>query len=257
MNLSEPGGFALPAYIAVVDIATEQLIDVDPATPGVQAITLQGTAPRLKMQVVSQTRRLFVSATGDFFEQGGIEMIDLDALPSVGLAVSESGGPVGADLGPFVMVTPERGYLVFSTDLVISSHLKNFTVSGGVEPGPELHLSAGYFASVLVHERQNCTFFYAEGEINDYGVHVFDAQTGTRLTSEPVSTTGPPTDLVLLIDYDCDGDADVDLSDYASFEACLEGPTGGLDPDCTCFDVDGGGGVDLADFAVFPAAFTG
>jgi len=58
VNSSAPGGFALPAYLAVVDIASEQLIDVDPAAPGTQAIELEGTAPKHKMQIVPQTRRL-------------------------------------------------------------------------------------------------------------------------------------------------------------------------------------------------------
>jgi hypothetical protein len=56
---------------------------------------------------------------------------------------------------------------------------------------------------------------------------------------------------------DCDYDGDVDLDDFADFEACLLGPGGGLGPDCNCFDLDGSGDVDLGDFAVFQEAFTG
>ncbi len=256
VTLAERGGFALPAYLAVMDIASEQLIDVDPTTPGVQAIELQGAAPKGKMQVVRQTRILFVSASGDFFDAGGIEMIDLDTLQPIGMAVRESDGNVGADLGAFVMVTPDRGYLVCGTDLLLSSHLMPFTVSGGVEPGPELHFSLGYFAPTLVHDPATDTFFFPEGGFDGYGVHVFDALTGTRLTPEPVATTGQPTDLVLLSDFDCDGDGDVDLDDFFDFEACLGGPGGGLGPGCTCFDLDSSGGVDVRDFAEFQAAFT-
>ena len=56
-------------------------------------------------------------------------------------------------------------------------------------------------------------------------------------------------------DGDCDGD--VDLDDYADFEACLAGPGGGLGADCGCFDFDDSGDVDLKDFAAFQVAFTG
>ena len=217
VNLSEPGGFALPAYLAVVDIATEQLIDVDPIAPGIQAIELLGTAPKGKMQIIAQTRRIFVSATGDFWDEGGIEMIDLDTLQPVGLAVREADGDVGADVGSFVMVTPERGYLVNSTDLVISSHLVSFTVSGGVDPGPGPHDCIGYFAPTLVHDPQTSTFFFPEGGYDGHGVHVFDAATGTRLTTDPTATTGPPTDLALL--------CECDESDCASDPACRAVPT--------------------------------
>ncbi|MCH8242702.1 MAG: hypothetical protein IH897_08840, partial [Planctomycetes bacterium] len=41
----DPGPLVPPAYLAVVDIGTEQLIDVDPVAPGVQAIELAGTKP--------------------------------------------------------------------------------------------------------------------------------------------------------------------------------------------------------------------
>ena len=57
---------------------------------------------------------------------------------------------------------------------------------------------------------------------------------------------------------DCDCDGDVDLHDFADFEACLEGPGSGLpQPDCACFDLDGNGDVELFDFAEFQLAFTG
>ncbi len=57
---------------------------------------------------------------------------------------------------------------------------------------------------------------------------------------------------------DCDGDWDVDLTDFGQFPACFTGPQGGLaDPDCNVFDFEPDGDVDLADFAAFQEAFTG
>lgn len=215
---SEP--IAPPPYLAVVNAASGQLIDVDPAAPGVQAIELQGTAPKHKMHVVPQTRRLFVSASGDFFDAGGIEMIDLDTLSSLGMVVQEASGDVGADLGSFVMVSPTRGYLVFSTDLLISSHLYAFTVSGGVETGPELFAAVGYRVPTLVHDPQSDTLFFPDAGYAAPGVHVFDAQTGTRLTAEPIPTTGSPSDLTII----CEGTFDCDDPNCASELDCLTVP---------------------------------
>jgi len=56
---------------------------------------------------------------------------------------------------------------------------------------------------------------------------------------------------------DCDDDDDVDLADYADFEACLYGPGRELDAGCECFDFDNDNDVDLDDFAAFQASFTG
>ena len=55
---------------------------------------------------------------------------------------------------------------------------------------------------------------------------------------------------------DCNGDAVVDLVDYAGLESCLLGPGIGSSPDCVCFDLDGDGDVTLADFAAFQVGFT-
>jgi hypothetical protein len=73
-----PGAFEPPAQIGVVDLVREELVDVDPGTPGIQGIALEGTAPKFKMQVMRVPHQLFVSATGGFFDEGGIELVDLD-----------------------------------------------------------------------------------------------------------------------------------------------------------------------------------
>ncbi len=197
-NAEAPGGFEAPAMIAVVDIATESLVDADPDTAGIQAIELAGTAPKTRMQLVAETNALFVSATGGFFDHGGIEIVDLQALRSEGLAIAEADGRAGADLGPFVMVTPERGYLVFSTDLILSSHLLPFTRADGVAPGPEMNVSVDYFAPALAFDPESETLYAPEGDFGERGVHVFDTSTNQRLTETPIPTDGPPTDLLRL-----------------------------------------------------------
>jgi hypothetical protein len=217
LNEEGPGGLAPPGYLAVIDLATEQLIDVDPVSPGTQAIELQGTAPKHRMQIVPETRSLFVSASGGFFDAGGIEVIDLDTLRSNGLVIREADGMTGADLGPFLMVTPSRGFLVYSTDFDLSSHLQPFSLSGGVDPGPNLHVSVGYAVPALAAERRgsgknwgrecgrrgvpHCPtrwFYLPDGVFGRQGVHVFNATTGKRLSSTPTATSGQPTDVLLL-----------------------------------------------------------
>ena len=57
---------------------------------------------------------------------------------------------------------------------------------------------------------------------------------------------------------DCNVDGGVDLYDYASFEACMSGPDGGLlEPACVCFDLDVDGDVDLQDWCEFQHSFSG
>jgi hypothetical protein len=198
MNEKAPGGLAAPGYLAVVDLATGELEDVDPVAPGTQAIELQGTAAKGRMQIVAETRQLFDNASGGFFDAGGIEVIDLDTLRSEGLIIREADGVTGADLNTFLMVTAERGFLVYSTDLDLSSHLKPFTIAGGVPPGRELHVSVGYFVPNLALDARMTTLFVPEGAFGREGVLAFDAVTGAPLTPAGIRTGGAPTDVLLL-----------------------------------------------------------
>ena len=54
---------------------------------------------------------------------------------------------------------------------------------------------------------------------------------------------------------DCNATGIVNLLDYDEFEACLTGPTGGVDPGCECFDVDRNGSINLQDFGEVQSAF--
>jgi hypothetical protein len=42
-----------------------------------------------------------------------------------------------ANAGAFAMVDAQSGWLVFSTDLLLSSHLHAFTLTGGMNPEPD------------------------------------------------------------------------------------------------------------------------
>jgi len=56
---------------------------------------------------------------------------------------------------------------------------------------------------------------------------------------------------------DLDGDSDVDLDDYARFDACYTGSGGGVSLPCRAADLDGDNDVDLIDLATFQASYTG
>ena len=56
---------------------------------------------------------------------------------------------------------------------------------------------------------------------------------------------------------DCNLDWSVDLADHVDFANCLAGPATGPGDQCACHDQDGDADVDLGDWALFQAAFTG
>lgn len=172
--------------LAVVDLVGESLVDVDPVQPGVQPIFLAGAPPHLKMQVVPETRTLFVSATqGTNDTQGAIEMVDLDALASIGFAVSEQ--QLG-DLGGFVLTSPAGGYLVFHTDFAASTHLVPFTVAGGATFG-ELILLLGDVVDALTFDPRTGFLYLPSGvAAGPQGVWVLDTATNEVLGGGPIPT---------------------------------------------------------------------
>lgn len=197
LNSNVTEGYVRPPYLAVVDLKTEKLIDVDPERSGVQAIKLFGTYPKHRMQIVPKTNLLLVSATGGFFDDGGIEGIDLRTLKSLGLMIQEDDGFTGADLGPFIMIGRDRGYLVFSTDFDLSSHLVPFSLKLGVEQGPEMYVTLGYAIPALEFDKATRQLFVPDGAFGKRGIHIFDTDTNEELTTSGVETSGPPTDVLL------------------------------------------------------------
>lgn len=96
------------------------------------------------------------------------------------------------------MVSAERGFLVFSTDLDLSSHLFGFSLRDGVDPGTQLHVSVGYAVPSMEYDPHSERLFVPESIFGAHGVNIFDALTGERLTPKPIATTGRPTDILRL-----------------------------------------------------------
>jgi hypothetical protein len=182
-----------PSYLAVLDVRTNQLIDVDPAQAGVQAIELTGLLPSFKMQIDDVARRLYVSEPGVFHDgSGGIDEIDLVNLTALRFITTEA--QVALDISGFVLVSPEKGYVITHTDLTLSSHLQPFSRIDGSGLGPELTVS---FSQVdyLVHDPITDQLFFPVPE--DNGVLVFDATSQELLRNNPIDTGSRPADLVL------------------------------------------------------------
>ncbi len=179
--------------IAVVDLASESLIDAIPGTPEIDAIELAGPAPRLRMHVDDVGQFLLVSATdGDHLSLGGgVEFVDLQTLASNGFVLAE--GKLAA-LGGFVMTGVSEGYFVFHTDIVPSNHLKTFTIDGGSEPGPEIVFDWGVYLDALLFDPETGLLYMpaAAG-----GLHVVDTATNEPVTPQPVPLPGFPVDQVL------------------------------------------------------------
>jgi hypothetical protein len=95
------------------------------------------------------------------------------------------------------LVEPNRGYLVFTTDLTISSHMTSFSLLDGVSD-VNLHTEVDFLAPDLAYDAASETLFFPSSGFADPGIHVFDATTGQRLNAEVVAAEGRPTDLAMI-----------------------------------------------------------
>ena len=76
--------------IAVIDIATETIIDASPTSILPDPIELMGPSPRLRMDVYKDSLLVSSTAEDHLNLQGGIELVDLNTLSSQGFVVAES-----------------------------------------------------------------------------------------------------------------------------------------------------------------------
>lgn len=73
----------------------------------------------------------------------------------------------------------------------------------------------------------------------------------------PVPMTSDTVFLSPFVRGDTDGDALIELTDYARYVLCETGPLGNLADGCECLDFNGDDRVDMRDFIVFQNTFTG
>lgn len=191
LQLRRPLGSNQTSYVAVIDIATESIVDADPVATGVQGIALEGTEPRHKMQVIPGTSRLMLSATGALLDDGGIETIDLETLTSEGVLLSDNGHFPTNDFGPFVMLDSAIGWFSGATSIVESSHLFRVDITN---PGPTSAVGNEVFFTSpnLVHDPATNRLFWP---IPD-GLRFYDATTGAEDPASPAFLlSGTTTDI--------------------------------------------------------------
>jgi len=158
------------SVLAVIDAATDTVVDMDGATDGVQGIDLAGENPWRGMWVSESGDRLWVGAGGDGFAiDGMIEEIDLGTGTSAGAVVTEE--TLGAELGGFAVVASDRVLVLAGRDVVAFDPGAAFPA----DPDPiasEVDGMIPHAGSLWVWSREGAAV----------GLRRFDAADGTDLT---------------------------------------------------------------------------
>ena len=237
--------------IAVVDMQTDTLVDVDPDSDGIQGIRLEATNPFAQAQ---RGGKWILAAPASFFAQdGGIEVVDLLALKTNGLVITEE--TLGGNVGAITMVSDLEGYVVVS-DASFTNSLRRFNLATGLASDPLPGHSGGYTQTIAV--KGNSLYVMDQGVSSDptsIGVRIYDTKTDL-LSAGPISTGLPPNDIAF-IDFksaDFDDDGQVAFSDFLLFAGAFgkrQDETGYASP----FDLSPNGVVDFNDFLIFAEGF--
>ncbi len=185
----------LPAgrgLVAVVDTVTDTLVDVEPATPEIDAIPLAGTNP-FGMTVDPASGMLWVWETGSFFVigDGGIEAIDPTTNRSLGLIATEDA--LGGTVTGAAPYTTERAFAVVA-DPDFRNRLVAFSPATG-EALDTLHASGTLLPDVEVNDRGEV--WLADRSLRSPGVRIFDAASGAAIAG-PIDVGLPPFEIVFL-----------------------------------------------------------
>jgi hypothetical protein len=179
------------SYVAVIDTGTDTLVDVDPGTPGTQAIQLAYADPFSEIQIDPLTGYLYVSCVGfSGLLDGGVELIDTATLSLAGTMLAESAA--AGDIRDVEIVDGQVGYAIiqntsFNTDLIM------FNPSAGTKT--QTIYSPGDYVIQDIDLGPTGELFLSDRTPLAPGIRVYEALSGAEITSSPIDVGLPPFDL--------------------------------------------------------------
>jgi hypothetical protein len=184
-----------PATLALVDIATESLVDADPATPEVDGIDLQLRNPfwRMAPAFVDGAWKVLVNCPGDYgVHDGGVEIVNPETRQSEGVFISDA--QLGGDVLDFQVLGTTIGWAIVSGP-TFQTALVQFNPSTGAIL-QTVHTSAG-FDLVDLEMSFDGRLFVGDRDAGTPGIRIYDPVSGSLLAG-PLNTGLPPFDFTLL-----------------------------------------------------------
>ena len=237
--------------VAVIDISTDTLVDVDPTTAEPDGIRLTGTQP---FGVDQRGGNWVFAEVGSFgVTDGGIEVVDLISREVSGILIPEE--TLQGDVNQLTMISDSEGYFVLS-DANFANSIHRFDLTTGQTSGPLTGVSNGFIPALSavsgrLYVLDRSTFDDPAGA----GLKIFDIASESLLDG-PIATALLPFDIAFIdvVRGDFDGSGSVDFTDFLVFASAFEKSHGqeGFSSDS---DFDSNGIVDFADFLIFASSF--
>jgi len=224
------------SYIAVIDAAADSLIDVDPGSPGVQAIPLTASNPFTDLKFDSDGYTILVACAGLWgVADGGIEMIDPVSMTSLGFMITEAAA--GGDINEFEILSDNKGYMIIATPSFTTA-LVPFDPSAGTAGTPLDSPPGWVFNDIEISPEGE--LFVADQTSTAPGIWIWDTSADTLLTSSPKSTGLPPSQIC----FSVPAFSSTELPPVISLDANYPNP---FNPATTIpFSLEKGGSVEVS-----------
>lgn len=188
------------SYLAVIDIETDTLIDVDEALSGVQGITLTSTNPYTSLVFDPQSGKILVGEVGVFgLMDGGIDVIDPVTNKAEGFLITEE--ELGGDICDVVILSPEKGYAVI-TDPSFNTNLVSFNPSTGKKIA-DILTATGFFGLADIAINEKGELYVGDRTMENPGIRVFNTEDDEEITTFPIDVglpPGPPPNSIIFIE---------------------------------------------------------
>lgn len=182
------------SYLGVIDVDSDTVVDVDPATPEIDAIRLSGTNPFGESKGLTvDGQDVLIAEAGSFGTlDGGIERVNTRTNQAEGFFVTEA--DLGGSITDFVLVDAGRAYAVLAA-ADFSNRLVRFDPTTG-EVVRTL-VSGDFFLPDIERDPVRDRLYAASQDLTAPGILVFAGANDAALTSAPLDTGLPPFNLVI------------------------------------------------------------
>lgn len=176
-----------PSVIAVVDTQADTVFDVDPATPGVQAIPLTLRNPVTTFEFDRARTRLLIGCVGAIGAlDGGIEAIDPVGLADLGPVTTETA--LGGDVSDLALRDASHAYAIVSSGS--DNVLRSWNLATGDTIGTLFHVGGGFSLPDMELDDRGELYVCWNDPVTP-GLVVFDDATDLKVAG-PLSTGLPP-----------------------------------------------------------------
>jgi DNA-binding beta-propeller fold protein YncE len=188
------------SMVALIDLATDALIDNDLARPGIQGIPLTGRNPVTTFELDPYGRRLLIGCAGAYgVNDGGVEAIPLPAsgvvtagsrLASSGFIITEQA--LGGDVSDIAFLSPTHAYAIVS-DASYNASVVSWSPASGQKLAT-VFAPGGFSLADMTASVARDELWVSDNDPYSPGLRVFRCST-EALIAGPLPTGLPPNQI--------------------------------------------------------------